>query len=336
MFIDVNKPTTMRTNKINNVDLFTQNANDNFKKHIKTQSKAALEIINKYIDWNELSKPIEKSIARAETGRKPFEILTIIKCFILQSIYSLSDPRLEEEIADRRSFQIFLDITTGDSIPDETTICKYRDMFSRYGLDKKLFKSFYNELKKKGLVLEQGTLVDATIKQAYTRAIPHNNQNNRDKDADFTKRGHKTIFGYKGHIGMDIKSKVIHSVEFTPVSIHDSDMFEKVLHNKENIVMADKGYANEKRKRKLRQRGIYWAVLDKAYTHRPMTNKQKSRNSKISKIRNEVEKPFAFMKNVLNYTRCSYYNIKRNRFQFTLNTIIYNLRRMITLIPQLT
>lgn len=325
----------MRTNKVDNTDLFTQSANDNFKKHIKTQSKAALEIINNSINWKELIEPIDKTIQRAETGRRPFAILTIIKCFILQSIYSLSDSRLEEEIADRRSFQIFLDIKTGDSIPDETTICRYRDMFSRLELDKILFKSFYKQLKKKGLVLEQGTLVDATIKQAYTRAIPNNNENNRDKDANFTKRGHKTIFGYKGHIGMDIKSKIIHSTEFTPVSVHDSEMFEKVIHKKESMVMADKGYASNARKDKFIKNGIRWAVLDKGYSGNPLTKKQISRNKKISKIRNEVEKPFAFMKTVLEYSRCSYYNIKRNRFQFNFKTIIYNLRRMITLSLQM-
>jgi transposase, IS5 family len=324
----------MRTNKIDNTDLFTQSANDNFKKHIKTQSKASLETIKNNINWQSLISPIEKSIQRADTGRKPFDILTIVKCFILQSMYSLSDPRLEEEIADRRSFQIFLDIKTGDCIPDETTICRYRDLFSRLGLDKKLFKSFYKQLKKKGMVLEQGTMVDATVKQAYTRAIPNNNQNNRDKDANFTKRGGKTIFGYKGHIGMDEKSKIIHSVEFTTVNVHDSEMFEKVLHKKETTVIADKAYANKKLKQIFIKKGINWSVLDKAYPFNPLTRKQISRNKKISKIRNEVEKPFAFMKNILNYTRCSYYNIKRNRFQFTFKSLIYNLRRMITLIPQ--
>lgn len=326
----------MRTNKVNNTDLFTQTANDNFKKHIKTQSKAALEIINETIDWSKLVAPVEKLIKRSETGRKPFDTITIIKCFILQAIYSLSDPRLEEEIADRRSFQMFLNINTGDSIPDETTICRYRDMFANLGLDNIVFKSFNKQLKKKGLILEHGTLVDATLKQAYTRAIPNNNENNRDKDAKFTKRGNKTIFGYKGHIGMDNDSKIIHSVEFTTANVHDSDMFEKVLHKRESMVMADKGYASKVLKEKYTKKGITWAVLEKAYSGNPLSDEQKQNNKIISKIRNEVEKPFAFMKNILNYTQCSYYNIKRNGLQFRFNAIVYNMRRMITLVPRLT
>lgn len=321
----------MRNNKIQNEDLFTQKATENYKKHIKTQSKASLEIIKNSINWSALLQPLDKAISRSETGRRPFDLLIIVKCFILQSIYGLSDPRLEEEIADRRSFQLFLELQSGDSIPDETTICRYRDLFSQLGLDKKLFKSFNKQLKKRGILIEQGTLVDATIKQAYTRAIPHRNQYNRDKDADFTKRGHRTYFGYKGHIGIDSKTKVIHSVEFTKASVHDSDMFDKLLTGKEKIVMADKGYANEKRKTRLRQKGICHAILDKAYRAKPLTSKQIKRNKLFAKIRNDVEKPFAFMKSVLNYNRCKYYNLNRNRLQFVLNSMVYNIRRMITL-----
>lgn len=321
----------MRSNKINNVDLFTQSANDRYRKHVKTQSKEALEIINNKINWSLLIKPLENEFNRSSTGRKPFNLLVIVKCFILQTIYNLSDPRLEEEIADRRSFQIFLGLNSGDSIPDETTICRYRDLFSIKELDVLLFNEFYKQLKSDGLVLEQGTLIDATIKPSYTKPKANNNTRNRDKDADFGQKGKKTYYGYKGHIGMDLKSKIIHSTEFTPVSVHDSNKFDDLLTNNEQIIMADKGYANEQRKRKYREKGVKYGVLDKAYRNRPLSNNQKQRNKKLSKIRNEVEKPFAFMKNILKNVRCEYYNLKRNRFKFNLSTMIYNMRRMITL-----
>ena len=168
----------MRSNKMDHMDLFTHTANKEFQKHIKTQSKRALEVIDTLINWDSLLKPIGKTIPRYDKVRRSFSLLVIVKCFILQTIYSLSDPRLEEEIADRRSFQMFLNLTSGDSIPVETTKCRYRELFSKKKLDKRLFKAFNKQLKKAGLILEKGTIVDASVKESYTQP-----RKKRDEDA---------------------------------------------------------------------------------------------------------------------------------------------------------
>lgn len=320
----------MRSNKINNVDLFTQAANDHFSKHIKTKSKQALEIIKSKINWQKLLKPIEEEISKAKgnnspAGRKTFDLRVIVKCFILQTIYNLSDPRLEEEIADRRSFQIFLDLNSQDSIPDETTICRYREMFASLGLDKKLFNEFNKQLKNLNLIVGKGTIVDATIKQAQANA-----QSNRDKDADFTKKRGKTYYGYKGHIAIDEDSEVIKSIEFTKASLHDSRVFEQLVDYSEQAVFADKGYANKARRKKLENRGIFDGILEKGYRNKPLSKTEKRLNKLLSTVRNSVERPFAFMKRVLQYSRCSYYDIKRNRFEFIMSAFVYNIRKLIT------
>ncbi|GAB4447293.1 MAG: IS5 family transposase [Bacteroidales bacterium] len=321
----------MRSNKINNVDLFTSAANDNFNKHIKTQSKQALEIINKKINWNKLLKPIEEIITKTKqnnspAGRRTFDLLVIVKCFILQSIYDLSDPRLEEEIADRRSFQIFLGLNSSDSIPDETTICRYRELFATLELDKKLLYEFNKQLTELNFIIGKGTIVDATIKQAQAKP-----SSNRDKDADFTKKRGKTYYGYKGHIAIDSETEVIKKVEFSSANIHDSNMFDSLVDQTEQVVLADKGYANQQRKRNLRSKGIFCGILDKGYRNRELSRKQKKKNRLLSSVRNEVERPFSFMKQVLNYSRCSYYDIRRNRFEFIMCAFVYNIRRLITL-----
>jgi len=305
----------MRSNKINNVDLFTQAANDNFSKHIKTKSKRALEIINTRINWQKLLKPIEEKIEKGKqnsssAGRRRFDLLLIVKCFILQTIYNLSDPRLEEEIADRRSFQIFLDINSLDSIPDETTICRYREMFARLSLDKKLFNKFNKQLTSLNMIVGKGTIVDATIKQAQATY-----RSNRDKDADFTKKRGKTYYGYKGHIAIDEDSEVIKTVEFTKASVHDSSAFDQLVDYSEKAVFADKGYANKIRRNKLETNGIFDGILSKGYRDQPLSKSDKRLNKLLSTIRNRVERPFAFMKRVLQYNRCSYYDLKRNRFE---------------------
>jgi IS5 family transposase len=245
---------------------------------------------------------------------------------LLQTIYNLSDPRLEEEIADRRSFQIFLGLTSGDSIPDETTICRYRKLFSDLGLDIKLFESFYKQLRRSNIVLEKGTIVDATIKEAQAT-----HKSKRDKNADFTIKRGKTYYGYKRHIAIDEKSEVIKKLEFTKASVHDSAVFDQLVDYTEESVLADKGYANKARREKLENKGIFDGILAKGYRNRPLSKSDKKLNRILSTIRNKVERPFAYMKRVLGYSRCSYYDYERNRFEFIFKALVYNIRRMITL-----
>ena len=320
----------MRSNKINNADLFTSAANDRFNKHIKTQSKQALEIIKSKIDWEKLLKPIEKIISKQKennspAGRRTFDLLVIVKCFILQTIYNLSDPRLEEEIADRRSFQIFLDLNSLDSIPDETTICRYREMFARLDLDKQLFYEFNKQLKSLNLIVGKGTIVDATIKQAQATSL-----SKRDRDADFTQKRGKTYYGYKAHIAMDEDSEVIKTVEFTSASLHDSNAFDQLIDYTEEAVFADKGYANEFRRKRLQRKNIFDGILSKAYRNKPLSQSEIRLNKLLSTVRNKVERPFAYMKRILNYQRCSYYDLKRNRFEFIMAAFVYNIRKLIT------
>lgn len=253
-------------------------------------------------------------------------LLVIVRSFLLQYIYDLSDPRLEEEIADRRSFQMFLELNSGDSIPDETTICRYREMFSRLGLDKLMFETFTKQLRRQNMILDRGTLIDATIKQA--QATP---KSNRDKDAKHTKKRNKNYYGYKGHIGVDLGSDLIHSIDFTTANVHDSNIFESMLHGKEKTVYADKAYVKRSREDALREQGIISNILKKGTRNHVLTAEEKSKNRQLSKIRGYVERPFAFMKRILNYDRCRYYDEVRNRFQFTISALIYNMRRSISL-----
>jgi IS5 family transposase len=320
----------MRTNKVYTTDMFTYLATEEFKRHIKTQSKNALEILDKSIDWEELVKPIERELSKFRSkepaGRPPYPTVTIVKCFLLQHMYDLSDPRLEEEIADRRSFQMFLHINNGDSIPDETTICINRKLYAQLNLDKLLFESFNNIMREKNMLLERGTLVDATIKQA--QATP---KSGKDKDARHTKKRKKSYYGYKGHIGVDLGTDVIQSVEFTPANVSDMNVFETLLNGKEQSVYADKGYTKEERKKALESKGIFCGILEKAYRNKPLTKEQIGKNKQKSRIRNIVERPFAYMKRILKYDRCRYYDINRNRFEFIIKSTVYNMRRFLTL-----
>lgn len=320
-----------RSNKIHNADLFTSAANASFQKHLKTQSKRALELIDAKVDWVKLLRPMEAKLARERTslspaGRPAHDLVLIVKCFLLQSMYDLSDPRLEEEIADRRSFQIFLNLNSHDAIPDETTICRYRETFSRLGLDKMLFAGFNRQLAEQGLIVGKGTLVDATLKHAQAHG-----GGGRDKDARYASRKGKAFFGYKGHIGMDQNTEIVHSAEFTTANIPDTTHFEDLLLGTEKRAYADKGYTSRKRRKALEDRGVFCGVMFRAKRDHPLTKRLRQRNAGYARKRAAVERPFAFLQRILKYTRCRYYDMRRNRFQFLMNLWTYNIRRSLTL-----
>jgi len=320
-----------RSNKIHPMDLFTQAANEHFEKHIRTQSKRALQTLDELIDWDRLVDPLEAAIQRASkstsaAGRPRHDLRVIVKCFLLQRIFDLSDPRLEEEIADRLSFRLFLGLTSSDSIPDETTLVRYRKLFASLKLDTLLFTEYNHQLQERGLIVGKGTAIDATIKQAQA----HSNSN-RDTDARYAKKKGSVTFGYKGHVGMDTDTEVIHSAVFTPGNEADTNVFEPLVRGTETIVYADKAYPSEERAQWLRRHGMQNGILRRASRAHPLSAWKQRRNKQLSKTRAAVERPFAFMKHVLHYTRCRYFDIGRNRFQFFLTLIVYNMRRDLSL-----
>jgi IS5 family transposase len=118
---------------------------------------------------------------------------------------------------------------------------------------------------------------------------------------------------------------------FTKASIHDSEMFEQLIDYSEESVFADKGYANKERRKKLEDKGIFDGILEKGYRNKTLSKTEQKLNRILSVIRNKVERPFAFMKRILGYSRCSYYDYQRNKFEFIFKALAYNIRRMITL-----
>ena len=198
-------------------------------------------------------------------------------------------------------------------------------MFAHFGLDKKLFYEFNRQLKSLNLIVGKGTIVDATIKQAQATAA-----SKRDNDANFTKKRGKIYYGYKGHIAIDEDSEIIKTVEFTKASIHDSSQFDQLVDYSEQAIFADKGYANKNRRKLLERRDILDGILSKGYRNKPLSKSEKKFNKLLSTVRNKVERPFAYMKRILNYQRCSYYDLKRNRFEFIMAALVYNIRKLIT------
>lgn len=285
------------------------------------QPKAGfLDQVDAYVDWGIFRKPLENAFEKSPWGPKRFDLLVLFKMVMLQQWYALSDPEIEEQVSDRLSFRRFLGLSLTDKVPDETTVCKFRNHIQETGLYDWLFETLQRELSKRRLIVKRGALVDATF-----IAAPR-----KDPDAKDGHKGH----GYSVHTHVDQGSEIVREYEVTSAEVHDSQPFEDLLFGDEESVFADKAYFNDQTKRQLRADGIYCGILDKAKRNHPLSNRQKKRNQQKSAVRQAVEHPFAQMKEHQNYRRTRYRGLEKNRCHAALEIMAYNLKRMLYLLKE--
>lgn len=306
----------------------------------KKRSKVSslLEELDDLVNWDALEEVVKK-VDKSRTskgGRKPLSLRVKLKMLFLQHLYNLSDEELEDQLIDRMSFQRFCDIGLDEEIPCFVTLWRFKEALIKYDLSDRIFSSILHQLGLMGLLVKKGTLVDATIVKSSTKPLSKekreelefNPSKQIDTDAKSTEKNGKKYFGYKGHIGVDMESKIIRKRAFTSANVHDSQLLEDCLSGDEEVVLADKAYANDSYKRASRAtKEVYYGILDKAKRGKKLSNKQKKRNKRLSKIRAAVEHPFAFMHQKLRYHKARAKTIKRNALVFDMNCIMYNILR---------
>ena len=295
-----------------------------------------LEKINKIVNWDKVLKLVQVVDKTGEQGGSPhIDLLIKVKMLFLQHLYNLSDPELEDQVNDRLSFQRFSGINFTKTVPDYTTIWRFKEALIGERVMDKLFKLILEEISSKDLLIKKGTLIDATIIESSSKPLSKANRNELeaqpssqiDTEAHSTKKRGKWYFGYKGHIGVDMGSKIIHSRSFTSAQVHDSQETDKLLRGDEQAIFADSAYSIQADKRKARRKGVYYGILDKGTKKRKLSNKQKKTNRKKSRIRAKVEHPFAYIKERLNFKFTVAKTLLRNQFRFDFNCILYNIFR---------
>lgn len=291
-----------------------------------------LEKITALVEW----APLERLLARlhtAETGRPPYSTLSLFKGLLLQQWYGLSDPGLEEALADRASFRFFCGFSLSDAVPDETTFCRFRGALATGGLAEALFAEINRQLDAKGFIVRRGTLLDATLVRAAVQP-PRPEEGHaaaRDPEAAWTVRENpkKNTYGYKAHVAADQGSGLIRKALLTPANVHDSIPADDLVQGDEAAVYADRGYDKAARRQALRQRGIKDRIMHKAPRGRALDPHRRRRNRLIAAIRAAVEAIFGTWKRGYGYVRVRYRGLLRNHAHLQLLCIAFNLRRAI-------
>lgn len=289
----------------------------------KVKAKQFLEEMEKVVPWEIAIKKIEPYYKReGNMGRPQTEIKMMLKMMCLQQWYNLSDEGVEDLATDRISFRMFLGLEDTENPIDATTICKFRGLLTEHKLLKKIQESFTEQLVEKGIILKEGTSVDATI--VTTSGSTKNQAKKRDTEMKSTRKNKQYYFGGKAHVSQDQKTKLIKKLRFTPANVSDSSVFEQLLDKDEKAVFADKGYAKKERKQKMRKKGVFCGILQKGATNRPLTKGNKRKNKKLSSPRAGVEFPFGIWKHVWGHRRLRYKGIRKNSEQFHLLAFLSN------------
>lgn len=255
------------------------------------------------------------------------ELLMMLKIYFLQQWYALSDPSAEEALYDRNSFQKFLGIDLlSQHIPDETTILNFRHLLEEHKLQERFFEAVNELLTSKGLLMREGTIVDATIIAAPSST--KNKEQKRDPEMSSTKKGNQWYFGMKAHIGSDAKSGLVHHLHTTAAKTSDRTPFRELLHGQERAIFGDKGYYKQEDKRTARAKGILWAVSDRGTRNHPLSSSQRKRNRKFSSVRSKVEHPFGVVKCQWKFLKVRYKGLFKNTMQLFALFSLANLFRV--------
>jgi len=186
-------------------------------------------------------------------GRPAWPALTMLKCVLLAKWFGLSDPQLEECLKDRLSFRRFVGLSLTDATPDETTFVVFRKRLREASLDRRLFEITLRHLDKRGLLVKDGTLVDATIIEQARGSKRDDGTSTRDADASFTSKHGRSYHGYKGHIAAD-RSAIVTGYRFSDAAPHDSSFIDELTRKETRMVVADTAYHSMEREARLRAR----------------------------------------------------------------------------------
>ena len=298
------------------------------------RTQKLLDRLDRLIPWEQLAGPIE-ALYRNDAGRggRPnVPVVMMLKCILLQKWFNLSDPGLEEAIDDRISFRRFLGLATTDDGVDETTLVKFRKRLRDAGVMAQLFDTATDYLTRQGLILQQGTMVDATIIEAPKgRTTKDGLGSTKDKTASFTKKHGRTYHGYKAHIATD-GNGMIKDFIFDTAKVHDSKHIDALIEGETQEVFADSAYMNQQRKQDLESRGVFCGIIERrGRGQAQLTGAQKAHNRLCATFRAAVEHPFAWIK-AMGHRRVRYRGARRNAEDFGFMAMAYNFKRSLSLL----
>lgn len=275
-----------------------------------TRREQFLSEMNQIIPWKVLIGLIKPHYPKAGRGRQPLGLEKMLRIYLLQIWFDLSDPQAEDALYDSESMRRFAGVELSDDVvPDESTILRFRHLLEKHGLTEAMFEKINEVLEKKGLLLRSGTIVDATMIAAPTST--KNSTNKRDPEMKQAKKGKMWHFGMKVHVGTDRRG-VVHSLVTTHAAAADIKQMEALLHGEEREVFGDQAYWKEADRQRFTERGVKYRVNRRGTHPRPLTEYQKKINQSRSRTRARGEHAFRIVKQLWGFAKVRYRGLMKN------------------------
>lgn len=298
----------------------------------KTNKKIFLKQMEKLIPWDKWLEIIEPCYYKGERGNKPYDLERMLRIYVLQNLYDLSDMSVMTEVIDSRAFSDFCEVDSSNQVPDGDTIGRFRNILEKNGIQEQLFSQVVEILRQKGLILKKGTIVDSTIIAAPSST--KNKEKKRDPQAHSVKKGNAWHFGYKAHIGVDSKTGLVHTVKTTAANVHDVTVTPDLLTGEETFVYGDSGYigadkrenaivknnCGKKIRYKINRRPSQMKKLSRSWQYKA----KKSEHQKSS-VRAKVEHIFAVVKKLFKYRKTRYRGLEKQASKINMMFALANL-----------
>jgi IS5 family transposase len=277
----------------------------------KTRRAEFLEEMEQVVPWAKLCALIEPHYPKAGGGRPPVGVERMLRIYFLQQWFNLSDPAVEEALYDSWGMRQFVRIDLGrEPVPDETTVCKFRHLLEEHGLGGEMLETVNLHLQAKGVRITKGTIVDATI--IHAPSSTKNEKQERDPEMRQTKKGNQWYFGMKAHVGVDSKTKMIHTAVATAANVADAKVLPELLHGEETRVWGDQAYCGQSEViRECAPRAQDCTHRRYRY-HGRINEAERAKNRNKSRVRCKVEHVFGVLKLKFGFVKVRYRGLKKN------------------------
>lgn len=299
---------------------------------VRTKKREFLAEIDRIVPWEKWISIIKPYYYKGERGNKPYALERMLRIYLVQNLYNLSDMAAVAEVIDSRAFSDFCGVESSNQVPDGDTLGRFRNILLRNGIQQELFAQVVELLMQRGLILKRGTIVDSTFIEAPSST--KNEKKECDPQAHSAKKGNTWHFGYKAHIGVDKESGLVHTVKVTAANEHDVTVTSELLTGEEEEVYGDSGYLGaEKRPEALKKNKAGKSVHYKI-NRRPSQSKNKSARSQAqikrhehekSSVRAKVEHVFAVVKLQLRFRKTRYRGLQKQIAKMNMMFALANL-----------